>query len=144
MNKQPIGQTIVKRKYVKITTEDIQERYINYADLKESDEEFIGRVTAEANSKYECVLNISYLDRDTAIIVWKDVSYKENSSALKAAKEYLSTEKIRVERYRDHKTTTGFEPYEIFRKRVEGIANTFNNTEIKYIDSNTAIITVFI
>lgn len=142
MNKQPIGQTIIKRKYNKKQVGD--PGFINFSELKESDEEFIARVTAEANSHYECILNITYLNEDTAIIIWKDVSYKENSSALKAAKGYLSTEKIRVERYRDYKTSTGFEPYEIFRKRVENIANTFNNTEIKYIDSNTAIITVFI
>lgn len=78
MNKQPIGQTIIKRKYPDLdNTKDPELLTYEYIFNQESDEDFIGRVTAEANSKYECVLNISYLDRDTAIIIWKDISYNK-------------------------------------------------------------------
>ena len=144
MNKQPIGQTIVKRNNPSLDNIDTKNPELltyEYLFSKEPVEDFVSRVTAEAN-KYNDVLNITYLDEDTAVIVWKEVSYIE--TVLKPEHNYTEIiDEIRVERYRDSKVTTGSEPYDVFQERVKRLASCYNLTSIIYPDQNTAIIRVF-
>lgn len=121
--KQPIGQTIVKRKYIRKNVADPLMYTEYYDDVPESDEEFIGRVTAEANTHYECVLNISYLDRDTAVIIWKDVSY--NKIEEDPSINYKEIKVIRT-------PTQCLQQYEYFVNEVYKLAGLFPNSKVTF------------
>ena len=63
-----IGQTVVLRNTWE--RDEGEMGFHDYVTHKEDINTFVNRVTMEANVHHNNVLNITYLNEDTAIIVW--------------------------------------------------------------------------